>query len=89
MRSRSSSTRAYKIGATVYVHCQAGMNRSALVVARILMVRGMNAREAIDLVRERRRGSLGDEYEAWLLSNPIEAVSAPLATSAGSEGRLP
>jgi hypothetical protein len=50
---------------------QAGMNRSALVVARVLMQRGMGAEEAIDLVRERRCGALGDEYAAWLLANPI------------------
>jgi protein-tyrosine phosphatase len=55
-------------GAVVYVHCQAGMNRSALVVARALMQRGMTAREAIDRVRERRKGSLSDEYAEWLLS---------------------
>jgi protein-tyrosine phosphatase len=55
-------------GAVVYVHCQAGMNRSALVVARTLMERGMTAREAIDRVRERRNGSLSDEYAEWLLS---------------------
>jgi protein-tyrosine phosphatase len=71
-----------QLGSTVYVHCQAGMNRSALVVARILMVQGMSARDAIDLVRERRQGSLGDEYADWLLSNPIGAM-------AGSVGRLP
>lgn len=52
----------------VYVHCQAGVNRSALVVARTLMERGMSAREAIDLVRERRKGSLSEEYAEWLLS---------------------
>jgi protein-tyrosine phosphatase len=55
-------------GAVVYVHCQAGMNRSALVVARVLMEQGMTAREAIDRVRERRKGSLSDEYAEWLLS---------------------
>jgi hypothetical protein len=64
-------------GSTVYVHCQAGMNRSALVVARILMKRGASAREAIDLVRERRQGSLSDEYADWLLSHPIGDGSLP------------
>jgi hypothetical protein len=57
--------------AVVYVHCQAGMNRSALVVARVLMERGLSAEEAIALVRERRKGSLSDEYAAWLLAHPI------------------
>ena len=57
-------------GAVVYVHCQAGMNRSVLVAARVLMEQGMSADEAIAHVRERRHGSLSDEYEAWLRSEP-------------------
>lgn len=40
-------------GATL-VHCQAGLNRSNLVAARALMLEGMTARAAIDLLRERR-----------------------------------
>jgi protein-tyrosine phosphatase len=55
-------------GQVVFVHCQAGMNRSALVVARALMEQGMGAREAIDRVRDRRHGSLSYEYADWLLS---------------------
>jgi protein-tyrosine phosphatase len=55
-----------KQGAVVYVHCQAGMNRSALVVGRVLMAQGMTADEAIALVRDRRKGSLSDEYAEWL-----------------------
>jgi protein-tyrosine phosphatase len=52
--------------AVVYVHCQAGMNRSALVAARVLMEQGMSAQAAIETVREQRKGSLSDEYAAWL-----------------------
>ena len=58
-----------KQGAVVYVHCQAGMNRSALVVGRVLMAQGMTADEAIALVRDRRKGSLSDEYAEWLRSD--------------------
>lgn len=78
------------VGNAVFVHCHAGMNRSPLVVARILMKRGMSAQEAIDLVRERRQESLSDEYADWLLSYPIVLVplrpasaSRPGAWSAG------
>ena len=53
-------------GAVVYLHCMAGMNRSVLVAARVLMEQGMTAEEAIEHVRERRRGSLSDEYADWL-----------------------
>jgi poly(ADP-ribose) glycohydrolase ARH3 len=50
----------------VFVHCRAGMNRSCLVAGRTLMERGMTAEQAIERVRERRTGSLSDEYAAWL-----------------------
>ena len=60
-----------RLGATVYVHCEAGMNRSALVVGRVLMIRGMAGAEAVARVRDRRAGSLSDEYANWLISHPI------------------
>lgn len=44
-----------KDGKRVLVHCQAGLNRSSLVVARVLMKRHeMTADEAIKLIREQR-----------------------------------
>lgn len=70
-----------KVSAAVYVHCQAGMNRSALVVARVLMARGMSGRAAVDLVRERRKGSLSDEYADWLLANPIHQTIPERSTT--------
>jgi protein-tyrosine phosphatase len=48
------------------------MNRSALVVGRVLMAQGMTADEAIALVRDRRKGSLSDEYAEWLRSETNE-----------------
>lgn len=38
----------------VLVHCQAGLNRSSLIVARALMLKGMRAEDAINLIREKR-----------------------------------
>ena len=58
-------------GAVVYVHCQAGMNRSALVAARTLMEHGLSAEDAIALIRKRRKGSLSDEYAGWLRSEEV------------------
>jgi predicted protein tyrosine phosphatase len=40
--------------APVLVHCQAGLNRSSLVAARALMLRGRSADEAIALIRQQR-----------------------------------
>ena len=60
-------------GASVYLHCQAGMNRSVLVAALVMMRQGMTAEGAIERVRERRHGSLSDEYADWLPGERIRA----------------
>lgn len=54
---------------TVLVHCQAGLNRSGLVVVRALMLDGMSADAAIALVRERRSPAAlcNPAFEEWLL----------------------
>lgn len=49
------------------VHCQAGLNRSALVTARALMLDGMSADDAITLLRKRSPMVLCNlTFEAWL-----------------------
>ena len=52
------------------VHCQAGFNRSALVAARALMLRGRTADEAIALIRRQRSEHclFNWRFEAWLRS---------------------
>lgn len=66
---------ALEAGGNVLVHCQAGINRSNLVAARVLMKRyDMTAREAIDTLRE-QRGELilaNRKFEEWLLSHDTE-----------------
>lgn len=60
-------------GKNVLVHCQAGLNRSALVTATALMQRGMSADEAIRLLREKRSPAVlcNPTFEAWLRGQPI------------------
>lgn len=41
-------------GMTVLVHCQAGLNRSGLLTARVLTLMGLSGAEAIDLLRKQR-----------------------------------
>ena len=41
-------------GERVLIRCQAGVNRSGLITALVLMVDGRTAHEAIELIRERR-----------------------------------
>lgn len=54
----------------VLVHCQAGLNRSGLVTARSLMLRGWTADEAIALLREQRSPAVlcNPSFEAYLRS---------------------
>lgn len=56
-------------GPTV-VLCQAGLNRSSLVTARSLMLRGWTADEAITLIRTQRSPAAlcNPSFEAWLRS---------------------
>ncbi len=58
-------------GDRVLVRCQAGLNRSGLVTALILMSTGLDAETAIDLIRTNRgeHALCNSEYEAWLKSN--------------------
>lgn len=52
----------------VLVHCQAGLNRSSLVVARALMFAGMSANEAIETIRAKRSTAClcNDGFESYL-----------------------
>ena len=54
----------------VLVHCQAGIDRSALIVCRTLMLEGMSAEDAITLIREKRTKSClcNPMFEEWLRS---------------------
>ena len=59
------------------VRCQAGVNRSALVMSLILIKHGYSALDAIELIRSKRFSyCLGNRhYEKWLLENGEEFVS--------------
>jgi hypothetical protein len=53
---------------TTLVHCQAGLNRSALVVALALIRTGRTPHEAIKLLREKRSPAVlcNASFERWL-----------------------
>jgi hypothetical protein len=46
--------KAWKSGKRVLIRCQAGINRSSLVMAHVLMKDGLSARATINLMREKR-----------------------------------
>jgi hypothetical protein len=53
-RAADFAYQAWKSGKRVLIRCQAGINRSSLVMAHVLMKDNYTAREAIDLMREKR-----------------------------------
>ena len=56
-------------GYHVLVHCRAGMNRASLVSGRVLVHRGMEPEEAIELLQERRHPEVLSNvaFREWLL----------------------
>lgn len=64
-------------GAQVLVRCQAGMNRSGLVTALVLMMAGLDPRAAITLIRQRRGDSclFNEHFVAWLVEHGPDAVA--------------
>jgi len=60
----------WKSGKEVLIRCQAGLNRSGLVTALVLIREGMEARDAIRLLRETRSSSVlfNKQFEKWLLN---------------------
>ena len=55
---------------SVYVHCRAGLNRSGLICALVLMQRGYSASSAIMLLRQKRDSAVlcNNAFERWLLN---------------------
>ena len=60
----------WKSGDRVLVRCQAGLNRSGLVLALILIKDGLTPQEAIDRIRDNRGPDalFNDSFHAWLIS---------------------
>lgn len=61
---------SWKAGEQVLIRCQAGLNRSGLVMALVLIKEGYEPAEAIALIRDKRSGwaLCNRQYEAWLTS---------------------
>ena len=63
--------RDWKAGKRVLIRCQAGWNRSGLVMALTLIKEGYEPQAAIDLIRERRvpEALSNRVFENWLLND--------------------
>ena len=60
----------WKSGDRVLIRCQAGLNRSGLVTALILIKDGMSPERAIDLIREGRGEDalFNRDFRTWLMT---------------------
>jgi len=63
-------------GKRVNIRCQAGLNRSGLVTALVLMLNGLSAEKAIERLREKRStyALCNGEYEHWLLNQASQLL---------------
>ena len=66
-------------GDRVLIRCQAGLNRSGLVTALILMSSGLDAESAIDEIRKNRAeiALFNNEYVTWLKAEGAAFIAAP------------
>ena len=65
----------WKRGQRVLIRCQAGMNRSGLIMALVLIREGYTAQEAIDLIRTKRskHALFNGRFEKWLSEVDVSA----------------
>jgi protein tyrosine phosphatase len=65
----------WKRGQRVLIRCQAGMNRSGLIMALVLIREGYTAEDAINLIRAKRskHALFNGRFESWLKEASVEA----------------
>ena len=68
----------WQSGSKVNIRCQAGLNRSGLVTALVLMMSGLSADEAINTIREKRStyALCNGEFEHWLLAEAHKYIAS-------------
>ena len=74
----------WKSGDRVLVRCQAGLNRSGLVTALILIKDGHSPEDAISLIRNNRGEDalFNESFVNWLITSAANFISPPSAQSA-------
>ena len=74
----------WKSGDRVLVRCQAGLNRSGLVTALVLIKEGYSPDQAIDLIRANRGEDAlcNSHFEQWLLTSATSFIGSPSSLSA-------
>ena len=80
----------WQSGDRVMIRCQAGLNRSGLVTALVLVMDGWDPADAIRHIRARRspHALFNRHFVRWLVTESVDAV-APLGRAGGSTSRPP
>jgi hypothetical protein len=84
IRAAAWAWQRWRAGERVLIRCQAGLNRSGLVTALVLMCAGYTAGDAIRLIRERRSPSAlcNASFADWLIECGSVAFGAIMAGEA-------
>jgi protein-tyrosine phosphatase len=71
-------------GDRILVRCQAGLNRSGLVTALIMMMHGYSAIDAIELIREKRHEDalFNESFANWLIAHGAQLIGPAQELSA-------
>lgn len=72
--------RALANGERVLLHCKGGLGRSGLLAARVLVERGMDARDAIAAVRAVRQGAIETSEQEAYVERVQRVATLPTAT---------
>ena len=76
VRAAQFAFRRWLDGDRVLIRCQAGLNRSGLVMALVLIQAGLSPAQAVSVIRENRAGAalFNRHFVRWLLEHGEEAV---------------
>ena len=76
IQAAKSAYSAWNNGLKTLIRCQAGMNRSGLITALVLVKHGMDVDEAISLIREKRHhlALYNASYTDWLRANAVQVI---------------
>lgn len=77
LRAARFAYQRWASGADVLIRCQAGMNRSGLVTALVLIRAGLTPGQAISLIRHQRGQTclFNQHFVTWLLDHGAEALT--------------
>ena len=76
VQAAKSAYSAWNNGLKTLIRCQAGMNRSGLITALVLVRHGIEVDDAISLIREKRHpmALYNESYTRWLRANAVRVM---------------